>query len=83
MQINWKLRLQNKPTLIALIACVVAFVWQGLGMVGIVPPVSQDAIIAWLGLAVNALVLLGVVTDPTTPGVSDSERALHRDKPSL
>ncbi|MEG0147261.1 MAG: phage holin, partial [Raoultibacter sp.] len=61
----------------------VAFVWQGLGMVGIVPPVAQDAIIAWLGLAVNALVLLGVVTDPTTPGVSDSERALTRDKPSL
>ena len=28
MNINWKLRLQNKPTLIALIALVVGFVYQ-------------------------------------------------------
>lgn len=79
---NWKLRLQNKATLIALIAAAVSLIYQVLGICGIVPRVSEDAILTAAGTLVNALALLGIVVDPTTKGISDSERAMEYDKPA-
>ena len=81
MKINWKLRLQNKTTLLALIGAVVALVYQVLGIFEIVPAVSQDSIISAVAVIINILVALGVVVDPTTSGVSDSERALCYECP--
>lgn len=75
MEINWKLRLKNKPTLIALIALVVGFVYQLCGLFDIVPAISQDEIVQGLGIVINLLVALGVVVDPTTAGVRDSQAA--------
>ena len=79
---NWKLRLQNKTTLIALIAAAVSLVYQVLGICGIVPRVSEDTILTAAGTLVNALALLGIVVDPTTKGIADSDRAMEYDKPS-
>lgn len=81
MNINWKLRLQNKPTLAALIATIVAFVYQVLGIFGVVPAISQDAIIAGAGIVLNLLVTLGVLIDPTTEGINDSEQAMAYENP--
>lgn len=81
MKINWTLRLQNKATLAALAATVLAFAYQLCGIFGIVPPVSQDSLLQLVGILLNILVALGVVTDPTTSGVSDSARALGYDEP--
>lgn len=81
MNINWKLRLQNKATLAALIATVVAFVYQVLGIFGVVPAISQDAIIAGAGIVLNLLVTLGVLIDPTTEGINDSEQAMAYENP--
>ena len=77
MKINWKLRLQNKTTLVTLIALCVTFVYQVLGLFGVVPTVSQDEVINTIGLLINILVVLGVVVDPTTNGISDSNNALN------
>lgn len=79
---NWKLRLQNKTTLIALIAAAVSLVYQILGICGVVPRVSEDTIMTVAGTLINALCLLGIVVDPTTKGIADSERALNYDKPA-
>ena len=79
--INWKVRLQNKTWLLAMLAAIVAFAYQVLGLLGVVPAVSQDQITQLIGLVVNILVALGIVVDPTTTGVTDSTRALHYDKP--
>lgn len=79
---NWKLRLQNKTTLIALIAAAVSLVYQVLGICGIVPRVSEDTILTAAGTLINALALLGIVVDPTTKGISDSERAMEYEKPA-
>ena len=79
--INWKVRLQNKTWLLAMLAAIVAFAYQLLGLLGVVPAVSQDQITQLIGLVVNILVALGIVVDPTTTGVTDSTRALHYDKP--
>ena len=81
MEINWLLRLKNKTTLAALILVVLGFVYQVAAILGIAVPVTQDALMQVLLLALNALVALGVVVDPTTQGVGDSKRALAYAEP--
>lgn len=81
MNINWKLRLQNKATLTTIVLAVVAFIYQMLGLFGVVPAISQDTIINLVGLIINLLVGFGIVIDPTTSGVSDSQKALSYSEP--
>lgn len=75
MMINWKLRLQNKVTLIALIGSIFLMLQQ-FGLV--IPDNIKDGV----NTLVYILVLLGVVSDPTTSGISDSKRALEYSEPS-
>ncbi|HAU87143.1 MAG TPA: phage holin [Lachnospiraceae bacterium] len=79
MNINWKLRLQNKATLTTIILAIVAFAYQMLGLFGVVPSISQDTIVNLVGLVINLLVGFGIVIDPTTSGVGDSQLALDRE----
>ncbi len=81
MKINWILRLKNKATLVSLIAIVITFVYQICGIFGIVPAVSQGAVENFFELVVKLLVLLGIVVDPTTAGINDSERAMTYEIP--
>lgn len=72
--INFKLRLQNKATLVALISAVFLMLQQfGLH----IPTDIQEGV----NTLVVILVMLGIVTDPTTKGVGDSEQALNYSKP--
>lgn len=72
--INWKLRLQNKATLIALLGAIFLMAQQfGLE----IPKNIQDGVNTF----VYILVLIGVVNDPTTAGLSDSKRALEYENP--
>ena len=81
MKINWKLRLKNKATLAAIVAAIIALVYQVLGLIGVVPAVSQDAVMQTASMVINLLVLLGIVVDPTTAGTSDSEQAMEYNEP--
>ena len=83
MKINWLLRLKNKTTLTALVVAVIALVYQVLGVIGVVPSISESEIeiTEIAGVAINLLVMLGIVTDPTTTGVSDSNRAMQYNEP--
>ena len=81
MDINWKLRLQNKATLTALLLAGVEFAYQGLGILGITPAVSQDGATNVVAIVVNVLLALGIVVDPTTSGIGDSQDALLYDEP--
>lgn len=81
MKINWKVRLKNKAWLAAFAACVLAFIYQVLGMLGIVPPVTQDMVTQLIGAALNTLVAVGVVVDPTTAGTGDSAQAMTYQEP--
>ena len=83
MNINWKLRLQNKVTLSAIVMGVIALVYQSLGMFGVVPSISQDMVVNWAGMVINILVLIGVVTDPTTNGLNDSAQAMGYSSPKI
>ncbi len=81
MNINWKLRLKNKTTLVSLIACIVAFIYQMLGILGITAPVTEEGIMQIVTMMINILVTLGVVVDPTTSGINDSVKALGYKEP--
>lgn len=81
MKINIKLRWQNKVTLTAIVLAVIALVYQVFGLCGVVPAVSQSDVVTTAGMVINVLVLLGVVVDPTTNGVGDSDQALKYDAP--
>lgn len=79
MNINWKLRIQNPATLTALIAALVAFVYQVLSVLGITTTIDQSFFVQLGGLAVTLLVSMGIIVDPTTAGLDDSARALAYD----
>lgn len=81
MKINWIVRVKNKAWLLSFVAVVVAFIYNILGMFDVVPSVSQDMTIQAITAIVNVLVALGVIIDPTTAGVSDSEKALTYEEP--
>ena len=76
MKINWKVRLRNKPWLMSFTALVITFVYDLLAMLDIVPAVSEERIMGIVQLVLTLLTALGVLIDPTTQGVSDSERAM-------
>ncbi len=81
MRINWRVRFKNKTWLVSFLTVILAFVYQVLGMFGIVPAVTQD-MAAQLAMAViNVLVAVGVVIDPTTAGAGDSDRAMTYERP--
>lgn len=72
--INFKLRLQNKATLVALVSAVFLMLQQfGLN----IPHNIQDGVNTFIVI----LVILGIITDPTTKGIGDSERALSYREP--
>ncbi len=79
--INWKVRFKNKLWLTTFIFTIIAFIYQVLGMLDIVPPVSENAITQVIGYIINILVAIGVVVDPTTSGISDSELAMTYTEP--
>ncbi|RKW15659.1 MAG: phage holin [Catonella sp.] len=75
MNINWKLRLQHKSFWVALIGLLV-ILSQQLG-IKFLPDNVADITNTILAIGV----LVGVITDPTTAGLSDSNQALGYDKP--
>lgn len=82
MKINWKLRGQNKVTLVSIMGVVIAFIYQVLGMFGIVPKVSENEIIHLFSMFIDILVAVGIVVDPTTKGLNDSDRAMGYQEPN-
>ena len=81
MKINWKVRLRNKAWLMSIIALVITFVYDLLAMLEIVPTVTEEWIMGIVQTALTLLTALGVLIDPTTQGVADSDRAMLYDEP--
>lgn len=79
--INWKLRFKNKTTLLAIVLSIISFIYYGLGLFGVIPPFEQEQIVKLATMAIDILLLLGIITDPTTDGVNDSIRALSYSEP--
>lgn len=81
MKINWEVRFKNKVWLFSFLAFVVATVYQFLEMFDVVPALTQDSVMQVITAVLQILGLMGIITDPTTPGLSDSERAMAYIEP--
>lgn len=79
---NIMLRLQNKATLAALCATVVAFIYEILGILGVVPMIGEDQVTQIISVILTLLVGLGVVVDPTTEGITDNVEEMALEKPA-
>lgn len=82
MKINWKLRLQNKVTLISLSIAVVTLIYQVLAIVGVTPSIAESDVKEIISTIINALCVMGIIVDPTTKGVGDSDKALGYSQPN-
>lgn len=76
MKINWKVRFKNKTFLVTFVIFIVASIYTILGMFDVVPTISEDEVTNYVLLFIEFLGALGIVVDPTTDGMTDSDRAL-------
>lgn len=81
MKMNLKVRMKNPVFWLTFIPAIVACAYTVLGCFGIVPSVSQDELKNVLTAVVTALTTLGVLVDPTTNGLHDSDRAMTYTTP--
>ena len=81
MKINWRVRLQNKVWLASMTSLLVSFVYGLLDLLGVVPAVSQSRIMEIVQSALTFLGVIGVIADPTTAGIGDSNRAMAYEEP--
>lgn len=79
--INWKVRFRNKTWLTMFISLIVGFVFNILRAFDISPVVTESLVMNIAGQILTLLGLIGVIVDPTTAGVGDSERALGYEEP--
>ena len=81
--INWKVRLKNKVFWLSLIPALLLLAQVAAGLFGFT--LELEGIEAKLLDLVNAvfavLVILGIVNDPTTAGLGDSQQAMSYDAP--
>ena len=80
-KINWKVRFKNKVWLTSFIALIVSFVFTLLAMFDVYPKVTQNTILQIVNQLLEFLALIGVIVDPTTTGLGDSQRALSYEEP--
>ena len=76
MKLNWKVRFKNKVWLGSFFSLVVGFVYSLLALFDVFPAVTQNLVVQLLNQVLTFLGLIGVIVDPTTAGVGDSERAM-------
>jgi phi LC3 family holin len=78
--INWKLRLQNKVTLLAILGDIVAIVFSIISLVQ-TKEFTYESVMHIISLVVEVLVLLGIVVDPTTKGIKDTKLVQSYEEP--
>ena len=81
MKINWKVRFKNKVWLGSFFSLVVGFIYSLLALFDVFPAVTQNLVVQLLNQLLTFLGLIGVIVDPTTAGLEDSDRAMGYEDP--
>lgn len=81
MKINWKVRFKNKVWLGMFLSLIIGFVFNILKMFDVYPPVTENTIVNIVNQVLTFLGLIGVLVDPTTSGIGDSDRAMQYVEP--
>ena len=82
-KINWLVRIKNKAFWVALIPAILLLVQVIAAVFGFTLDLGDlgDKLLDVVNAVFTVLVILGIVTDPTTSGVSDSKQALTYTEP--
>lgn len=80
-KINWKVRCQNKAFWIAIIPAMLLLIQVIAAVFGFTLDLSDlgNKLLDVVNAAFSVLVILGVVVDPTTVGVTDTKDVLEQD----
>lgn len=83
MKINWKVRIKNKVFWATLISALALLAQAVAAIFGYKIDLTQlsGKIIAAVNALFGVLSIMGLVNDPTTEGLGDSQRAMGYDEP--
>ena len=83
MKLNIKIRLKNKTFWMTFIPMIFLLVYQILNVFGIEFDLDtwQDIVLNIVSVIFMILSALGIVVDPTTDGISDSDLAMTYEEP--
>lgn len=82
-EINWVVRLKNKQFWVAFIPAVLLLIQVVASVFGFTLDLGDlgNKLLDVVNAVFGVLVILGIVTDPTTKGVGDSAKALTYTEP--
>lgn len=83
-KINWKVRILNKTFWLTLVPALALLLQTFLAVFGVKIELGEtiDKLLVFINALFAIFVIVGVVNDPTTSGVSDSTRAMTYDRPN-
>ena len=81
--INWKVRWKNKAFWVAIIPAIILLIQAVAAVFGFTLDLGDigEKLLVVVDCVFVVLTILGVVTDPTTKGIGDSDRAMKYDEP--
>lgn len=81
--INWKVRIRNKNFWLTIIPALLMLIQTVAAVFGYTVDLGDVSgrLLAVVNAIFVVLAILGIVTDPTTSGIGDSDRALGYDEP--
>lgn len=82
-KINWKVRIANKQFWLSVIPALLLVIQVVASVFGYTLDFGDlgNKLLAVVNAVFGLLVILGVVVDPTTAGLADSDRAQQYEKP--
>ena len=84
MMINWKVRVLNKTFWLTLVPALALLLQTFLAVFGIKLELGEtiDKLLVFINALFAVLMIVGIVNDPTTSGISDSTLAKTYDLPN-
>ena len=83
-KINWKVRVLNKTFWLTLVPALALLLQTFLAVFGVKLELGEtiDKLLVFINALFAVFVIVGVVNDPTTAGLTDSTRALEYHVPN-
>ena len=84
MMINWKVRVLNKTFWLTLVPALALLLQTFLSIFGVKIELGEtiNKLLVFINALFAVLVIVGIVNDPTTSGISDSTRAMTYERPN-
>ncbi len=82
--INWKVRVLNKTFWLTLVPALALLLQTFLAVFNVRLELGEtiDKLLVFINALFAVLMIVGIVNDPTTSGISDSSRAMTYETPS-